>query len=207
MMSGKRRWSGLPIGLVLLFLLGTGCTRLSPLDNEGTGLPASGSSGYPPITEELLQNGPAPGHPILTLERPSGMMGVENWDYAEAWVERRRGGYVLTSQGSGCMISRYALPQDTLITVTLPVEGYAIVDFGPHPLQFDKYIWLVLSLNGTSSSNDSYDHWHDWWHPREYTIFYYNEETGEYEPFPSYYDPHRNALMCRTNHFSRYIIA
>ena len=205
-MSGKRRWSGLSIGLVLLFLLGTGCSRLSPLDDGGTGLPASGSSGYPPITEELLQNGPAPGHPIVTLERPSDMMGVENWDFAEAWVERRWGGYVYTRQGSGCMIGSYALPQDTLITVTLPVEGYAIVDFGPHPLQFHKYIWLVLSLNGTSASND-FGRWWDFRNPRELTIFYYNEETGEYESYPSYYDPYRNALMCRTNHFSRYIIA
>jgi hypothetical protein len=208
MMSETRRWSGLSLGLVLLFLLGTGCSRLSPLDNGGTGLPASGSSDYPPITEELLQNGPAPGHPIVTLERPSGMMSVENWDYAEVWVKRNRGDYVRTSQGSGCMIGNYALPQDTLITVTLPVEGYAIVDFGPHPLQFHRDIWLVLSLNGTSPSDDSDgDGWHDFRGQRDLTIFYYNEETGEYEPYPSYYDPHRNALMCLTNHFSRYIIA
>lgn len=199
-MSGTKRWSAVSLSMVLLLLFASGCAELSPVDSVETGLPAGSSSGYPPITEELLQNGPAPGHPILTLEWPAGAMGVENWDYAEAWVERKPGGEVFTSQGSGCLIAKKALPQDTMVTVMLPEEGYAIVDFGPHPLQFQKKMWIVLSLNGIGISVDS---------PKRtrLTVFYYSEETGTYERYPSHYDPDRNALMCRTNHFSRYIIA
>lgn len=200
-MSRKKRWKVLPICLVLLLWLVTGCSKLSPLDNGETNPSVSSSSDYPPITEELLQNGPAPGHPILRLEQPPSAMGVENWDYAEAWIEARKGGEVFTSQGSGCIIRPWALRSDTMITVTLPEEGYAIVDFGPHPLHFRMYIWIAISLNGTGlDPNDAM------W-PRHLHVYYWNEETDTYREYPSYYDRNRNAFMCLTNHFSRYIIA
>jgi hypothetical protein len=135
------------------------------------------------------------------MEQPEGAMGVELWDYAERWLEARRGGEVYTAQGSGCSIGPKALPDDTLITVTLPEEGYAIVDFGPHPLYFRKNIWIAISLNGTGlDPNDA-----TW--PRHLHVYYWNEETDTYRVYPSHYDWHRNALMCLTNHFSRYIIA
>jgi len=201
MMSRKNRWRVLSLCLVLLLWLATGCSKLSPLDNGGANSSASSSSGYPPITEELLQNGPVPGHPILRLEQPPSAMGVENWDYAEAWIEAKKGGEVFTSQGSGCIIPKGALPtKHELITVTLPVEGYAIVDFGPHPLCFKKPVWLVLSLNGTNLGSDPAA-------LSRLVVFYWDENTDTYEEFPCYYDPVRNALMCLTNHFSRYIIA
>jgi hypothetical protein len=200
-MLKEKRWKALPIILLLMLPLLAGCSKLSPLDNTDSSPSVSNSSSYPPITEELLQNGPAPGHPILRWERPPEVMGVETWDYAESWIKSYWGGNVFTSQGSGCMIGRRALFRDELITVTLPEEGYAIVDFGPHPLKFSRPIWLVISLNGTDlDQNDMSDIQH-------LTIFYWNEETGTYEEFPSYYDPYRTALMCQTNHFSRYIIA
>jgi hypothetical protein len=201
MMSRKKRWKVLPVCLVLLLWLLTGCSKLSPLDNGETNSSVSSSSDYPPITEELLQNGPAPGHPILRLEQPPSAMGVENWDYAEAWIAAKKGGQVFTSQGSGCIIPAKALSRNELITVTLPQRGYAIVDFGPHPLRFNKYIWIAISLNGTDLDEN------DWHHIQNIQIYYWNDETNTYELYPSYYDPHRNALMCLTNHFSRYIIA
>ncbi|MFH1010013.1 MAG: hypothetical protein V1784_02105 [bacterium] len=189
------------LAAVLLLFFVAGCARLSPLDTTINGPPASSTSDYPPITEELLQNGPEPGHPILRIEQPQGAMGVEFWDYAERWIQRKEGGEVYTAQGSGCSIGSKALPNDTLVTVSLPVQGYAIVDFGPHPTYFNKNIWIALSLNGTGLG------------PRDIQrilrlgIYYWNEETGTYERYWSYYDPYRNALMCQTNHFSRYIIA
>jgi len=201
MKSRRNKRRRLALAAILLLLLAAGCARLSPLDTTINGPPASSTSGYPLITEELLLNGPEPGHPILRIEQPQDAMSVERWDYAERWVEARRGGDVYTAQGSGCSIGPWALPWDTLITVTLPKKGYAIVDFGPHPLFFNKDIWIVLSLNGTGLGPQ------DMQQVMQLKIYYWNEETGTYEPYPSYYDPNRNALMCRTNHFSRYIIA
>ncbi len=200
MMSKKKRSKTLPLCLVLLLWLITGCSKLSPLDDGGAIPSVSTSSGYPPITEELLVNGPVPGHCILRMEQPPNAMCVENWDYAEAWIEAKKGGEVFTSQGSGCIIHKKSLFRDELVTVTLPQEGYAIVDFGPHPLYFQKPVWLVLSLNGTNLGDNPAA-------LRGLTVFYWNDETDTYEEFPSYYDRVRNALMCRTDHFSRYIIA
>lgn len=207
MRSGKNYWSILALSLMLLLVITTGCSNLSPLGSNQVDSPAGNSSSYPPITEEFLLNGPEPGHPVLTIERPPNTMGVENWDYAEGWVMWDRGGDVFTGQGSGCMIAREALPQDTLITVTLPMEGYAIVDFGPHPLQFQRQIWIVMSLNGTGIRMHGGGPKERTVDPQPLNIYYYNEETGEYEVYPSTYDPVRNALMFRTDHFSRYIIA
>jgi len=206
MRSGKNYWSILTLSLMVLFVITTGCSNLSPLSSNQTDSPAGTTSSYPPITEELLLNGPVPGHPVLTIERPSGMMGVENWDYAESWISRDTYGEVFTGQGSGCMVEPGALPQDTLVTVTLPMEGYAIVDFGPHPVQHNRAIWIALSLNGTgieisggpAELPDKV---------RQINVYFLNRDTGRYEVHPSTYDPVRNALMFRTDHFSRYIIA
>jgi hypothetical protein len=200
MMSGTMARRGLSLAVILLLLFAAGCTRLSPLESTN-GPPASSTSEYPPITEELLQNGPEPGHPILRIEEPAGALGVELWDYAEQWMTTRWGGEVYTHQGTGCSIGNGTLPDDTLITVTLPEKGYAIVDFGPHPLYFRTNIWIVLSLNGTGIGSN------DIWRLQRLGVYYWNEEKGIYERYQCYYDWHRNALMCMTNHFSRYIIA
>ncbi len=207
MRSGKNYWSILTLSLMVLFVITTGCSNLSPLGSSQTDSPAGNTSSYPPITEELLLNGPVPGHPVLTIERPSGMMGVENWDYAESWISRDTYGEVFTGQGSGCMIEPGALSQDTLITVTLPMEGYAIVDFGPHPLQLQRQIWIVLSLNGTGIRGMQVGGSKEYMAIEQLNVYYYNAETGRYEVHPSVYDPVRNAIMCRIDHFSRYIIA
>ncbi len=207
MRSGKNYWSVLALGLMVMFVVTSGCSNLSPLSSSQTDTPAGNSSGYPPITEELLLNGPVPGHPVLTMERPAGMMGVENWDYTESWTARDVGGEVFTGQGSGCIVEPGALPQDTLITVTLPMEGYAIVDFGPHPLQFQRRVWIVLSLNGTRIGGMPVGGPKEYVQIEQLNIYYYNAETGGYEVYPSVYDPVRNAIMCRIDHFSRYIIA
>lgn len=207
MRSGKNYWSVLALGLMVMFVVTSGCSNLSPLSSSQTDTPAGNSSGYPPITEELLLNGPVPGHPVLTIERPAGMMGVENWDYAESWMMRDVGGELYTGQGSGCIIPMGGLPTDTLVTVTLPVEGYAIVDFGPHPLQFNREVWLVISLSGTSFRGMELDGPKGCTVIGQLNIYYFNEQSGEYEVYPSVYDPERNAFMCRTDHFSRYIIA
>ncbi len=207
MRSGKNYWSILTLSLMVLFVITTGCSNLSPLGSNHADSPAGNSSSYPPITEEFLLNGPEPGHPVLTIERPPNTMGVENWDCAEGWMLRDRGGDVFTGQGSGCMIAPEALPQDTLITVTLPREGYAIVDFGPHPLQLQREIWIVMSLNGTGIRGIPVGGSKGPIEIVPLNIYYYNGETGEYEVYPSTYDPVMNALMFRTDHFSRYIIA
>ena len=224
MRSGKNYWSILALSLLMLLFITTGCSNLSPLGSNQTDSPTSGSS-YPPISDELLLNGPAPGYHVLTMERPASMMGIENWDYAEDFLYLMDGGQVLAQQGSGCVIGPWALPTDTLVTVTLPQEGYAIVDYGPHPLQFNRDILLILDLDGTDWEDSGseppdmgikdprggqaggggdpvYEET-----PDDLAIFYYNEQTGEYEEYPSMYDRMNNAVVCWTDHFSRYIIA
>lgn len=222
MRSGKNYWSILTLSLMMLLVISTGCSNLSPLSSNQTDSPAGNTSNYPPITDELLLNGPAPGYHILTMERPPSMMGIENWDRAEAFLMQREGGSVLTQQGSGCVINPWTLPSDMWITVTLPEVGYAIVDFGPHPLQFSRGNLLVLDMDGTEWEPSGSDIGGGGMMnpggkgggapvyvatPEDIAIFYYNEETGEYEEYLSMYDPVENALVCWTDHFSRYIIA
>ena len=126
MRSGKGYRSILSLSIILLLILASGCSKLSPLDSNSETNPSDvGSVTYPMDLDDLIQNGPAPGYSVLTMEQPENAMGVENWDYAEMWMDAFSGGSLYTAQGSGVQIIPGALPYDTLVTVTLPYAGFA----------------------------------------------------------------------------------
>lgn len=97
---------------------------------------------------------------------------------------------------SGVMIPYGALPYDATITACMQNEDDAIVDFGPHPLEFNGMVQIWFDLAGLDYSNDELASLAMW----------YVADDGALESIPMNIDMGSMRAMGRTNHFSRYIL-
>lgn len=97
---------------------------------------------------------------------------------------------------TGVSIPEGAVPHDLVVTACMPDEETAIVDFGPHPLQFNGVvqIWFdVSNLNYTDEEIESLQMW-------------YVTEDESLEEISMNFNYGNMRAMGRTNHFSRYIL-
>jgi hypothetical protein len=111
---------------------------------------------------------------------------------ASMFMEAELGGTV-SCQFVGCSIPAGALPYDAEITATLSNPSSAIVDFGPHPLQFNMPVMIWFNIAQLNVNSDT-----------ENLAMWYVAEDGTLEPIPLTID--QNLAIGYTNHFSRYIL-
>jgi hypothetical protein len=187
------------IGMLALVIFGIGCSTdssiLGPVSSN-TESRAAASFIYPDPTSL-----PAGFVPLTRSTSINGGRESALDDGNETTVTRLirdiAGGSIFLSH-SGVTIPRTALPVSELeITVTLPTDAYAMVDFGPHGTQFESPVTVQLSMEGFELPEGVTED--------DLTIFYIND-NGEWEMYNGII--HRNGLWltAETDHFSRYII-
>jgi hypothetical protein len=155
------------------------------------------SSPYPPLNEQMLRDGPAPG--VHFFQPPVPEMD-DHWCDSLTQSRLCRDEFSSTVGFPFVVTVRVpdgALAHDEVITVVMPLSCYAIADFYPHPYQFQDQIeihWMV----GNFGLPRDYDY--------SRLIPFYVNDAGDYiEMSHQWLNGHRE-LVVFTNHFSRYII-
>lgn len=101
---------------------------------------------------------------------------------------------------SGITIPSGALPEEGLwITMTRSDPPEPWIDFGPHGTQFNVLVTLRISYRNCELPEGM--------GPEDLQLFYWNEDTGEYELISETNNQEEEYLEGQTDHFSRYIIA
>lgn len=83
-----------------------------------------------------------------------------------------------------------ALDEDTQITIDMPRYPEAVVELGPHGIQFNEPVTLSLSVDRVESLADSYD------------VYWFNEDTALWENIGGYMAA--GAACVNLEHFSGY---
>ena len=83
-----------------------------------------------------------------------------------------------------------ALSEDTEITIDMPRYPEAVVELGPHGIQFNKAVILSISLDKLDSDASGY------------SVLWHNEETGLWENIGGYIED--GAAKIGLEHFSDY---
>jgi hypothetical protein len=190
----------LVMGLIIVAVFGMGCSTdsnsLGPISNETESIDVANIN-YPDASSL-----PAGFVPLMRSDATEGGRGagtLDDHDNFASRLMRRSNGGSLYIDHNGVSIPRNAIPyHQLLITVTLPDEEAAIVDFGPHGTQFDCPVTVRINLEDFEIPEDV--------DVTDLTIFYVND-NGEWEQYNGVFNSSGNYFDAETNHFSRYIIA
>jgi len=189
-------------------ILVVGCANQSPIsvDSNSVSIPS------PPMTDENIAAGPAPGYHYLPVDMSSEFngMGVETSMFTQQWVRQGVGGsvYFTDPRNStlqmtwwhGVTIPAAALSEDVLVGVFVPDTRFVNVEFTPSPYQFVANVQIELSYRCASLIQLGVS-------PQDLVIMYWDTTIGAYEIVPSVLNTNTMKLNGTTNHFSRYIIA
>jgi hypothetical protein len=90
-----------------------------------------------------------------------------------------------------------AVDDDVLVTFWWESTGFLEggAEFSPHGITFDKPVRMQLSYKDADLTGVNED---------DLKIFYYHEDTGEWEVIGDYVDKRRKVVVGYTTHFSRY---
>jgi len=198
--------------MIAMIMLGVmmGCSNQSPMAvSDNIAIPP------PPLTEENIAAGPAPGYGYLPMDISqiySGMI-TDRPMYTQQLLRAGLGGSVyfpapfalpglpmFMTWWHGVTIPSTALHEDVMITMLVPDPNFAVVDYGPHPYSFDSDIQVELSYQCANLIQIGVQ-------PEQLVIMYWNETVGQYEEILTFLNRTDLKLFGRTNHFSRYIIA
>jgi hypothetical protein len=190
----------LAAGLVLVL---SGCSKdYSPVSSEEAAINAQPHAGLAPLSSIGLSTSPSPHFMILQTNwavsdgQGSALDGWNDPWYAHRWINHELGGTVLTHH-IGCTIPPNALPADADVSVTIPIPGYAMLEFGPHPTAFASQVTLFIDM------------WQVWlpegvtWEDLQ---MWYVNDNGGYEPIRTEIDQPHHMFYAYTSHFSRYIV-
>lgn len=215
------RFRAIPFHAVFLFLvlgLLVGCSTdsgiLSPLSETQNTTEFRGPvssefirTSFPPLTEEQLAAGPAPGWEFMHMD-PTAVNGkpqgnLDSWwngepIFGSRWMQASRGG-TLWVEWYGCRIPAHALPYDCEVSVYAENPGWAVADFGPHPMQFNQNVEFWIDCIHLVYDDD-FDF-------NEDIGLFYIPEDGEPVMHPFWIDMSDYTVHGITNHFSRYILA
>ena len=167
----------------------------------------------PPLTAENIQAGPMEGYQYLQVDVSELLGGVSFEDALsiEQLIEHESGGAVYFQDPlsnppetwdwwHGVVIDSGAISEDVLIGIVIPDIQYAVLEFSPHPYQFDAEVQLELSYAYSNLIETGFT-------VDDLEIMYWNESEGEYEIVASQLLEAEEKLIIMTNHFSRYVIA
>jgi hypothetical protein len=150
---------------------------------------------YPPITEQMLAEGPAPGYRYV-MPRNSAL----DTDSLMKSERCRRNNHkdVKINHLVKIRVDQERVPQDTTVTIVAPL-GYAMVaDFYPHPLQFTGSVVITWDIKAFDLPDD-FDF--------ESLVPLYVDDDGNAVEMPHEWNHGWDNLLVHTDHFSRYIIA
>jgi hypothetical protein len=201
----------LSFSLIVMF---AGCSSDGsfPINSPSTGIQP------PPLTEENLAAGPAPGYSYLNIDVTSLFPGMsaENPMLTQRLLFPGIGGSVyfpdpLSGIGGqtqpvpmdwwhGVYVPPDAIRESVMIGMCVPNPTVAAVDFSPHPYQFERIIRVELSYHGSNLAQMGAT-------PQDLVIMWWNENLGEYQEIPTQLNARAEKLYGITDHFSRYIIA
>jgi hypothetical protein len=188
------------MGLIFVAVFGMGCSTdsssLGPISNDSENIDIANIN-YPDAS--TLPAG------FVALTRSTSVIGghadgtLDDHDNTVSKNMKRDKGGDLYLDNNGVSIPRNSIPVERLtITVTLPDEEAAIVDFGPHGTHFDCPVTVRISLEDFEIPEGV--------ELTDLTIFYVNDNS-EWEQYNGIVGHNGDWLEAQTDHFSRYIIA
>ena len=191
----------------LLICLFIGCSYNSPMSADESSVYIS----PPPLTEENIAAGPAPGYRFIKMDMTSSFNGlfIESPMYAQQLLLDHVGGSLFFTDPvtgkemtywHGMVIGEEAIHENVVAEMRVPDPAIAVVDFAPSPFQFDADVQIELSYMNTEVLEGGAE-------PSDLVIMWWNYSTGEYEKIPTVLSETEQKLYGTTDHFSRYIIA
>ena len=153
---------------------------------------------YPLLTQEMLEAEVLPGIRIARFGAVSALDNDLPCDsLADAERVRANDDESLDLLGTIKLeIDQGLVPHTVTIRMIAPVACYGVVDFYPHPFQFDGPVEVSWKLSELDIPPE------DW---QDLVPLYWNETTGEYELMDHEW-PNEDELLMHTDHFSRYIL-
>ncbi|MBD3162619.1 MAG: hypothetical protein GF346_09650 [Candidatus Eisenbacteria bacterium] len=103
-------------------------------------------------------------------------------------------GGTLTAGRYSIEVPAGALDHTMVYSVTSKEQtGYVICELGPHGVSFDVPVTLRIDLSDLALDPDE-----------QYTVYWFDEESGEWTDVGGTYDPSTGVLEAELEHFSRY---
>lgn len=203
LLSTTRKLPVLVIGLCFVAFFGVGCS----LDSTGVG-PTNESQ----IEETTSFNEVLPGivlpeglELVSMNEIPlsdnngaldDGTTGNRPNLCGSGWVTVAEGGVVEYDGYAGAAFDAGEMPYDAEVTVCMPHPGWAIAEYGPHPLAFNGTVDIWFALYRTNLPDQAYERLQLW----------YVADNGDLEAIPLTIDRENGRAVGHTTHFSRYIL-
>jgi len=151
---------------------------------------------YPPLAEVDLDQ-LIPGFTVLKTDLRAPERGENLDDQSSRFIRRTQGGTV-THRNNGVEIPAWVLPSDRTITISTPTPGTAIVDYYPHPLQFQGCVRIWIDLRVVQLPPGR--RWDE-------LAFFYQEADGSVTRYWGVLDLGNMTYSAWPDHFSRYILA
>ena len=150
----------------------------------------------PTWTEEDIAN-LLPGYQVLSIDSRAAGTSDQLDDQTSLFIRRTQGGTV-SHRNNGVQVGAWQLWEDRTVTVSTPNPGTAIVDFAPHPYQFNGHVRIWIDLTYIQLPPGM-----NWWDIQ----MFYMAEDGTVQQFWGYVDHQARQYIAWTDHFSRYILA
>lgn len=202
------------IAILAIGLMIGGCSQLNSDNPEGngdlgiTGSTAEGQEIVPPFNlthypyPEAADN-PPDGFLLIPIGVTPAERSVDD-PYGDEWaadmINKSKGGEIwLDDDMSGIVIEPWGVPNSGWIALTRPDSVEPWIEFEPHGLVFESPQVARVSYAGYGLP-EGID-------PNDLTIWYWIEESGEYEYIGGTVYPDEEYVEFNIEHFSRYIVA
>lgn len=148
---------------------------------------------YPAISDEALET-LIPGFEVLKVDERAFSNTLD--DQNSRRIRRTVGGSV-SHRNNGVEIGAWQLWGDQTITVSTPNPGSAVVDYYPHPYQFNGCVRIWIDLNVIQLPPGR--RWDE-------IAFFYDEGDGTYTRYWGSLNLNNMTYSAWPDHFSRYIL-
>ena len=158
-------------------------------------LAAMGCGSYSPVSPSQDDTTPGVVNPVFVqvLATSEGSSGIDMLQSSSTSVSM-----VISAETGGTVTNGYislyfppgALDEDTEITIDMPRYPEAMVELGPHGIEFNKNVIMTLPLAKIDSDADSY------------RALWNNENTGIWEDIGGYIE--NGEIVTKLEHFSNY---
>jgi hypothetical protein len=158
-------------------------------------LAAMGCGSYSPVSPSQDDTSPGVVNPVFvqvlaTSEGSSGRDMIQSPSTSVSMVISAETGGTVTNGYVSLYFPPGALDEDTEITIDMPRYPEAMVELGPHGIEFNKNVIMTLPMDKIDSDAVSI------------TILWNNEDVGIWEDIGSSVD--NGNIRSELEHFSRY---
>ncbi len=154
-------------------------------------LAAMGCGTNSPVTPSQDDTLPGVENPLFVqLTASSGSSSIDLAGASPGTLVSAEEGGIVTNGYYTLYFPPGALDEDTVITIDMPRFPEAVVELGPHGIQFNVPVTLSLSHDMVDSDADGY------------IVYWFNEDTGLWENIGG--ETVGNSTIVDLEHFSRY---